>query len=130
MKLFTGMRQTGNTYRMIEHSERMLRAEFFKSDIKREKEYNILIVGLNMDTAMKLRQEFIESVKFLDLKPTTPKLSKIVTLESGSQKCNIEINIPDNVTLSDLNKYDWVIIDDVFKAHPYKEKILIRCTVE
>lgn len=132
MKLFTGVRQTGNTLRMMKHSEEMLKLAMLRDD-ELKGDWKMLIVTPSMRDSIRQRREFIEYLRGKGI--NIPEhydnvLNDVIIQVKSDMRIAISAKTSKDVTLDDLNKYDAAIIDYVFIAHPYKERILIRTTVE
>lgn len=129
MKIYEGIRQSGQTYNMIQDLHMKLRRDSLLPD--RKKNFLILIVTPRTDISRQLREDIIERIwgKVNDLE--RKKVSdNTIRLIDASLTYDFMIARDDEVTLADLKTPDYVIIDDVFVHHPYNEKIMIRGMVE
>lgn len=129
MKIYEGIRQSGQTYNMLQDLHMKLRRDSLLPNGK--KHFLILIVTPKLSLSRDLREKVIARIwgedNGLDRK-TIDK--KTIRLTDVSLSYDFMIAQDTEVTLSDLKTPDYVIIDDIFVHHPYNEKIMIRGTVE
>lgn len=129
MKIFEGIRQSGQTYNMITDIHMKLRRDSLLPNGK--KNFLILIVTPKLNVSIQLREQIIERIwgKANDLERKKVD-EKTIRLIDSSLTYDFMIARDDEVTLADLKTPDYVIIDDVFTHHPYNERIMIRGTVD
>lgn len=132
MKVISNLRQTGKTEEAINSIIRLLKNDVLLNLLTLKK-VRVGLITRDENSSKNLLQKFFDIISKNGISCSKyPKDNKTLILDIfGSEvRLEVETSIFSQTTLSSLNDYDYVIVDDFKVSKPLKETIYFINTVE